>query len=158
ASDIVSGESVVLSSGDLAMAIRASVAIAPLFSPVEYQGRLLSDGGYLNNIPVNVVRDMGADQIIVINIGTPLAKRDEIRSVMDVMSQTGRLGGDRFDREQKAKISKKDLLIEPDLTGLSFVDFAKVPDMIKRGEAKAREMIDQLKKYSVSEAEYATWK
>jgi NTE family protein len=158
ASDIVSGESVVLSSGDLAMAIRASVAIAPLFSPVEYQGRLLSDGGYLNNIPVNVVRDMGADEIIVINIGTPLAKRDQIRSVMDVMSQTGRLGGERFDREQKALIGKKDILIEPDLTGLSFVDFARVPEMIDRGEAKAREMIDQLKKYSVSEAEYATWK
>lgn len=158
ASDIGSGESVVLSSGDLAMAIRASVAIAPLFSPVEYQGRLLSDGGYLNNIPVNVARAMGADEVIVVNIGTPLAAREDIRSILDVMSQTGRLGGEQFDRQQKAAITSKDLLIEPNLQGLSFVDFAKVPEMIKQGEAAARAMTEQLRRYSVSEKEYAAWK
>lgn len=158
ASDIATGESVVISSGDLALAIRASVAIAPLFSPIEYQGRLLSDGGYLNNIPVNVVRDMGADELIVVNIGTPLTKRENIQSVFDVMSQVSRLGGSQFDRQQKAKVTDKDLLIEPDLEGLTFVDFSKVPEMMKRGEAMARSMTESLKRYSLSEADYSAWK
>jgi NTE family protein len=158
ATDLVKGTPVVLDSGDLAMAIRASVSIAPMFTPVKIKGRLLVDGGYLNNIPVNIVKAMGADRVIVINIGTPLSKESDLRSIFDVMSQTGRVGGEQFDREQKDRVGPKDILVEPDLQGLSFVDFGKVPQMIDRGEAKARSMIDQLKEFSIPEDEYKAYR
>lgn len=154
ASDLVSGKPVIISSGDLALAIRASVAIPPLFSPVEYQGKMLIDGGYLKNIPVDTARAMGADILIVVNIGTPLAKRDDIRDIFDVVSQAGRLGGDQFDQQQIDSLNAKDILIEPNLDGMSFVDFKKIPEIINVGEKAARAMTEQLKKYSLSEKDY----
>jgi NTE family protein len=158
ATDLVKGERVILGSGDLAMAIRASVAVAPMFSPVEINGRLLADGGYLRNIPVDVAKDMGADRLIVINIGTPLSKRDGLNSMFDVLSQVGRMGGTQFDRQQIEQLGPKDILIEPDLEGLSFVDFGKVPEMIARGEAAARAIADQLKSFSIPEDQYRAYR
>jgi NTE family protein len=81
ATDLETGKSVILDKGDLANAIRASIAIVPLFSPVEIDGRLYVDGGYLKNIPVDVVQNMGVDRLIIVNIGTPLTKRKDIKSV-----------------------------------------------------------------------------
>jgi NTE family protein len=158
ATDLVKGESVVLSSGDLAMSIRASVAVTPMFSPVELNGKLLVDGGYLNNIPVDIARQMGADRLIVINIGTPLSKKEDLHSMFGVLSQVGRLGGTQFDRDQQKQIGPKDLWIEPDLDGLSFVDFGKIPEMIARGEAAARAMTEQLKQFSIPEADYKAYR
>ncbi len=100
ATDLETGKSVILDKGDLANAIRASIAIVPLFSPVEINGRLYVDGGYLKNIPVDVVQAMGVDHLIIVNIGTPLTKRKDIKSVLDVYSQVGRLGGQYQDQRQ----------------------------------------------------------
>ena len=158
ATDLESGKSVVLDKGDLVNAIRASIAIAPLFSPVEINGRLYVDGGYLKNIPVDVVQKMGVDRLIVVNIGTPLSKRKDIHSVLDVISQVGRLGGEVADVEQLSMVGKSDLLIQPDLTGLSFVDFEKIPQIMKRGEDAARAMAKELSQFSLSPADYQAWR
>ncbi|MBL0057799.1 MAG: patatin-like phospholipase family protein [Elusimicrobia bacterium] len=158
ATDLETGKSVVLDKGDLVNAIRASIAIAPLFSPVEINGRLYVDGGYLKNIPVDVVQKMGVDRLIVVNIGTPLSKRKDIHSVLDVISQVGRLGGEVADVEQLSMVGKDDLLIQPDLTGLSFVDFGKIPEIIKRGEDAARGMAKKLAQFSLSAEEYKNWR
>lgn len=158
ATDLETGLSVVMEKGDLANAIRASIAVVPLFSPVEIDGRLYVDGGYLRNIPVDVVQAMGVDRLIVVNIGTPLTKRKDIKSVLDVFSQVGRLGGQFQDRRQLSYVGKEDVLVLPDLTGLSFVDFGKIPEIMKRGEEAARAMSKELSHFSVSEKDYAAWR
>ncbi len=158
ATDLVTGKPVVLDRGDLVKAIRASIAIAPLFSPIEIDGKLLVDGGYLRNIPVEIAQAMGADRLIVVNIGTPLSPRESINSVLDVFSQVSRVAGDETDKLAIAKMKPGDLLIQPDLAGMSFTDFDKIPEFMRRGEEAARAMADQLKQYSVSEQEYAQWK
>ncbi len=158
ATDLETGKSVILDKGDLANAIRASIAIVPLFSPVEIDGRLYVDGGYLKNIPVDVVQRMGVDRLIVVNIGTPLTKRKDIKSVLDVFSQVGRLGGQYQDQRQLSQVGQDDVLVLPDLTGLSFVDFGKIPEIMKRGEDAARAMAKDLSKYSLSEEDYRAWR
>ena len=79
ASDIGTGQPVVLASGDLAKAMRASMAVPGAFAPAQIDGRVLVDGGITNNLPVSVVRDMGADIVIAVDISTPLASPDEVR-------------------------------------------------------------------------------
>lgn len=158
ATDLETGKSVILDKGDLANAIRASIAIVPLFSPVEINGRLYVDGGYLKNIPVDVVQSMGVDRLIVVNIGTPLTKRKDIKSVLDVFSQVGRLGGQYQDNRQLSQVGKDDVLVLPDLTGLSFVDFGKIPEIMKRGEDAARAMSKELSKYALSTEDYQAWR
>jgi NTE family protein len=158
ATDLETGKSVILDKGDLVNAIRASIAIAPLFSPVEINGRLYVDGGYLKNIPVDVVQEMKVDRLIVVNIGTPLSKREDINSVLDVVSQVGRFGGQFQDERQLSNVGKEDSLIQPDLTGLSFVDFGKIPEIMKRGEDAARAMIKELSRFSLSPEEYRSWR
>jgi len=135
--DLVKGVPCVLASDDLTLAIRSSIAISPLFAPMEFQNKLLVDGGYLKNIPVDVARQMGAERLIVVNIGTPLDSAEGLKSVIDVLGQAARLGGTENDRIQLASLKKGDLLISPDLTGLKFADFDKIPDMIARGEQAA---------------------
>ena len=75
ATDLVSGEAVVFEHGELAAVMRASMSVPAAFAPVEIGGRLLVDGGLVDNLPVDVVRRMGADIVIAVNIGTPLAGR-----------------------------------------------------------------------------------
>jgi len=154
ASDLEKAQPVVISSGDLAWAMRASAAIPPLFSPVHYQGRLLIDGGYMDNIPVDVARDMGADILIVVDITTPLLERKNISNIVSVMSQTARLEGAQIERRQLASLRAGDILITPDLKGLSFADFDKIPEIIRIGEEAAESTADRLRPLALSEADY----
>ncbi|GGC57860.1 patatin-like phospholipase family protein [Undibacterium terreum] len=91
ATDAASGEMVVLAQGNLALAVRASMAIPAVLTPVEIDGRLLVDGGLSRNLPVDVARALGADIIIAVNIGTPLLKREEIKSVLSMSNQMTRM-------------------------------------------------------------------
>ncbi len=158
ATDLGTGKPIILDRGDLVKAIRASVAISPLFTPIEIDGRLLADGGYLRNIPVEVAQSMGADRLIVVNIGTPLAKKEKINSVFDVLAQVSRVGGDETDKISLSKMKPTDVLVQPDLGDLTFTDFDKIPEFIRRGEAAASAMENELKQFSVSEEEYASWR
>jgi NTE family protein len=84
ASDIGTGKPVVLGSGDLATAMRASMAVPGAFAATEIDGRLLVDGGITNNLPINVVRDMGADIVIAVDISTPLADPENVRNMLQI--------------------------------------------------------------------------
>jgi len=87
AADIETGEAVVLDHGDLSEAIRASMSIPGVFSPIEIDGRMLVDGGIADNVPVDVVRAMGADVVIAVDVGGPLLKREQMGSMFAVTSQ-----------------------------------------------------------------------
>ena len=87
ATDLETGDPVVLSDGDLVDAMRASLSAPGVFAPVEIDGRLLVDGGLANNLPVDVAQAMGVDVLIVVDVGFPLRKRDTLDSVTTISNQ-----------------------------------------------------------------------
>ena len=156
ATDIVTGAKVVLSKGDLAKAVRASMAIPGFFSPVEWDGKLLTDGGTADNLPVDVVRAMGADVVIAIDISTPLAKREELSSFLSITGQTSGFLTRLNVEEQIATLKKdRDVLITPDLEKVSTLDFKEFPKASEQGFKAAEAMRGTLARFSVSEAEYS---
>ncbi|NBA97792.1 patatin-like phospholipase family protein [Pseudomonas sp. R5(2019)] len=138
ATDIASGEKVVFSSGHLPRVIRASMSIPAVFAPVELDGRLLVDGGMVDNIPLDVAREMGVDVAIVVDIGTPLQSRKQLATVVDVLNQSITLMTRRNSEEQLAALSGDDILIQPPLASFGVTDFGRAKEMIDAGYRATR--------------------
>ena len=155
AADIETGEEVVLSRGNVARAMRASMAVPGALAPVEIDGRLLVDGGIANNLPIDVVRKLCADVVIAVNIGTPPLKREEITSALSISAQLLNLLGKASVDRQLASLGPRDVLIAPELGDISSGSFERTPEAIGIGEAAARTMADSLKRYSLLPEEYA---
>ncbi|MEJ2004948.1 MAG: patatin-like phospholipase family protein, partial [Cyclobacteriaceae bacterium] len=134
ATDIATGQPVVLNSGSLPQAIRASMAIPSIFTPVEISDQLLVDGGLVRNFPVPECRDMGADIIIGVFVSGGLLEKEKLRSAVDVLSQSAFVLSAFDSEEQKTKC---DLLIEPDISKFSTMGFGDTPSIIKSGEEAA---------------------
>jgi NTE family protein len=158
AADIETGEAVVLGAGDLARALRASMAIPGFFSAVEWEGRLLVDGGVARNLPIDVVRKMGAEVVIAVDISTPLAKRDEIKGFLGVLGQTSGFLTRLNVEQQIGTLRGRDVLVAPDLEGIPTLGFPQFGEAIERGVAAGRSAAGRLREFSVSEEEYAAWK
>ena len=133
ATDIATGEEVILRSGHLPQAMRASMSIPAVFAPVELDGRLLVDGGMVNNIPIDVARQMGVDRVIVVDLGTPLRPVDELTTVVDVMNQSITLMTRKNSEEQLKTLTPDDVLITPPLAGYGVADFNRAEQMIDAG-------------------------
>lgn len=152
AADIVTGEEVVLRKGNLAQALRASMAIPSVFTPVQIGDHLLVDGGIVNNFPADHLKEMGADIIIGVNLGFRLHSEDELNSLSSILEQSI-----FFRAAEKNKQNQKlvDILIQPDVyknfTAASFNEAAK---LIAEGERAARAMWPQLKALADSLAKY----
>ena len=101
-------------------------------------GRILGDGGLVNNLPVDLVRAMGADIVIAVNIGTPLMSRDQLQSVVGYASQMLNILTEQNVRAQLALLKPTDILISPDLGDLTFIDFAAAPKFVELGDARRR--------------------
>ena len=157
ATDLETGKEVVLAKGNLARAIRASLAVPAAFDPVEIDGRLLVDGGLANNVPVNVARSMCADVLIVVDVGAGLFKREEINNALDVTAQLTNFLFTLNTEPQLSTLGPDDVLIRPALGDLSGGDFERAAETIPIGERAAREAIDALRRYSVGEEEYARY-
>jgi NTE family protein len=154
ATDIETGESVILDHGSLSRAMRASMAIPGAVAPVEIDGRLLVDGGIANNLPIDVARKICGEVIIAVNISTPPLERDEITSALSIVGQLiNFLGKERVDK-QLASLSKRDVLIQPELGAISSGSFERMAEAVRIGEAAARSQADELKRYSLPKAEY----
>jgi NTE family protein len=139
ATDIETGEAVVLGSGDLARAIRASMSLPGFLSAVELDGRLLVDGGIACNLPIDVVREMGAEVVIAVDISTGLAKRGDLGGFLTVLGQTSNFLTRQNVERQLETLQGRDVLITPDLDGIATLDFLRFGEAIERGEAAARE-------------------
>jgi NTE family protein len=138
ATDVETGEMLILDSGNLARSIRASMAVPGAFDAVEIEGRLLVDGLVSNNVPVDVARAMGADVLIVVDVGTPLLKRDQIDSLLKVIDQMSNILSNRNVKEQLRTLTERDVYIHPDLGDLSTSDFKRTTEAIAIGEQTAR--------------------
>ena len=133
--DVVTGEEVVLTSGNLHDALRASMAIPTVFTPVEVDGRLLIDGGFINNFPADHLKKMGADIIIGIDVQRELFKKNEIRSVITLMKQISSLVREDINARNRLLC---DVLIRPSTPGASTLTFGMADSIIRTGERTAR--------------------
>ncbi len=158
ATDIASGDEVVLAGGDLADAIRASMSAPGVFKPVRIDGRLLVDGGVANNLPVDRARAMGADVLIVVNVGFPLLAEEELSSAFALTNQMLTILINARAREQIETLAPGDVLIAPALGNLGSGDFNRSVEAMAIGEQAARQAIEALSALSVSEADYLAWR
>lgn len=145
ATDINTGRAVVLGEGGLAQAMRASMAIPGVFNPVLRDGRLLVDGGLVNQVPIDVVRAMGADIVIAVDVGTPLAELAPDSSALAIADQTMGLLTVGNTRAQLATLGPRDVLIQPALgREVSTGSFDKTAEALAIGERAATEAAPQL--------------
>lgn len=145
AADVVTGNEVVLTSGNLHDALRASMAIPTVFTPVEIDGRLLIDGGFINNFPADHLKKMGADIIIGVDVQRELFKKTELNSVVTILKQISTLTREDINARNRLLC---DILIRPNTPGASTLNFSMADSIIRTGERCARLQWDALKKLS----------
>ncbi|WP_407909492.1 patatin-like phospholipase family protein [Lysobacter claricitrinus] len=139
ATDVNTGQAVVLDHGSLSTAMRASMSLPAIFHPVEIEGRLLLDGGLVDQVPIDVARAMGADIVIAVDVGTPLGTLGADAGALQVLSQIGGMMTTANTRQQLATLGPRDVLITPDLGDrISTGDFDKALDALAIGAGAAQ--------------------
>lgn len=135
--DLISGKDVVLNKGSLPLAMRSSMSIPGVFAPVETDGMILIDGGAMNNLPTNVVKDMGAEIIIGVDLTTGWKSPEEVKTMTGMIDQLMNIMGHENYMKNKSDL---DLYLNPNLKGYSAASFVKadIDSMILRGEEMAR--------------------
>ena len=147
ATDLNTGLAVVIDHGSLPTAMRASMSLPAVFDPVEIDGRVLVDGGLANQLPIDVVRQMGADVVIAVNVGMPLEKLDSNANLLTVINQLTSLMTVGNTREAINTLGERDLLITPELgTEVGSAEFDQGEQAIRigqqAGEAAAARLAD----------------
>lgn len=126
-----------------------------VFAPIRVNQRLLVDGGLVRNLPVDVARTMGAEVVIAVNVGTPLAGEDELNSSLGVARQMLHILTEQNVQRSLQELGPADILIAPDLAGISFMDFGRNEQALAAGERAARRLAQRLSAYAVSPEAYA---
>lgn len=155
AADIVTGEKVVFGDGDLAVAIRSSMSVPGAFAPVRVDEHLLVDGGMVDNVPVDVVREMGARRLVVVDVGSPLLAEDALTNPLVIMDQM--ISALMIEKTQRAldTLGPQDVLIRPELGDITAGEFNRGAEAIRLGEQAAEAALPQLRAFAVDEATYA---
>ncbi|WP_395703768.1 patatin-like phospholipase family protein [Aquabacterium sp.] len=154
ASDLVTGELVELVDTPLFSTLRASLAVPGVFEPVRVNGRLLVDGGLVRNLPVDMARALGADIIIAVNVGTPLAPEHTLSTSIGVAQQMMAILTEQNVQRSLKELGPRDILIAPELQSLSFLDFRNYEKAMRAGAAAVQRMADRLKPLALPAAEY----
>lgn len=157
ATDLETGKEVILDSGDIVTAMRASMSAPGLFAPVERDGRLLVDGGLVENLPIDTARAMGVDVLIVVDVSFPLYARDELTSPIEVTNQAFAILIRGRTLEQREKLKSSDILIDPPLGRFTSADFGRVPQALRAGEQGALSSRQALAALSLSEQDYVAY-
>ena len=148
ATDAETGRMVVFSHGRLADVMRASMSVPGVLAPFTIGDKIYLDGGLTRNLPVDIVREMGADIVIAVNIAGPLLKRDELQSILGVSLQMINILTDQNVRISIESLKKDDILISPPLDTIGSTDFASAVDAMTIGAAATREVSETLKRLS----------
>jgi NTE family protein len=141
ATDLNWGERVVLDRGSIARAVRASSAIPGIFEPVAHAGKILVDGGVVDNIPIDVAREKGADVVIAVDISEDVGNV-EIRNVLDVLLQATNI---MFAENVKHRKQGADVLLTPDVRGVGMLDFSQKKRCVQAGIEATRRAVPQLR-------------
>ncbi len=158
ATDMVSGKMVVLDRGDLATAMRASMSIPGAFAPVVWDKYILTDGGQVRNIPVDIARQTCADVVIVVNLVEPETPPEKLVQSTQLLARSMEVMLQANEDVQLATLTERDVRIDVPVGDIGTADFPRVPETIPLGEAAARKVADQLARYSVPPAEYMAWR
>jgi NTE family protein len=157
ATDLETGEPVVLDEGDLVTVLRASMSAPGVLTPVELNGRLLVDGGLVDNLPVQLARSMGVDTLIVVDVSFPLARRDDFDSALDITNQMIGIMVRRGTLQSKAKLEAGDVLIEPNLGAMTTLEFGRMPEVMELGKQAAQTASEDLAALSLPEDRYGEY-
>ena len=158
ATDIGTGARVVFREGSLTLAMRASMSVPGLMAPLEYDGRKLVDGGLVDNLPIQEVRDLcGAEIVIAVNVGSPLLQASEISGLLSVSTQMVSILTEQNVTQSLAKLGADDIYIKPDLTGLTAAEFDRSGEAADRGRTAAQGA-PVLKTLGVDPQTYAAWR
>lgn len=150
-SDIETGEQVILNKGNLAHAMIASSAFPSLFSPVEYQGHFLVDGGVVNNYPIDEIRKLGADIIIGVDVQNDLLDRKALNDATKILVQITNLHS--IDK-MKENVLKTDIYIRPDIKDYGVMSFDSGQDIVSKGEEAAFSVFERLKQLGIQANNY----
>jgi NTE family protein len=142
ATDIQNGEVVAFQAGSIARAVHASSAIPGIFTPVNYQGKMLVDGGVLNNLPVDVARKMGADVVIAVDLGAG-PKAAQVSNLFENVVQGFYLAA-RPNTE--AKLKQADVVIRPKVTEAGLLDFSRKKELLNLGAEAAEQALPEIRK------------
>jgi len=148
ATDMQSGEAIVLHDGNLANAVRASMAIPGVFTPVELNGRVLADGGMVQNIPVETVRDMGADSIIAIELHYPPGDVGQLSTLVGVLSRAIDVMITQNERRSLALAQAK---VRVDMQGFAITDYDRVDELVELGYKTAASQSAELLPYAIAD-------
>jgi NTE family protein len=154
ASDIETGESVVLAEGDLTLAMRASMAAPGIFAPVVVDDRMLVDGGLVGNLPIDIIKEMGVDIIIAVDVEFPLYTRDELDSAVGITGQVLTILINKETQRQLAALGEKDILLRPKLGNFGSTNFAGITEAVQPGADAALASYARLSELSIDEAGY----
>ncbi|WP_423929181.1 patatin-like phospholipase family protein [Dokdonella sp.] len=158
ATDLNTGEAVVLDSGNLAFAMRASMSLPGIFQPALLDGKVLLDGGLADQLPIDVVREMGADIVIAVDVGTPLLKLAEDASLLDIVSQISGMMTVSNTRRQVDSLTDEDILVVPPLGNeVATGDFNKAKEALAIGFEAAVAARTKLARLSIPDADYQRW-
>jgi NTE family protein len=157
ASDIETGEMHVMGSGDLARAIRASMSVPGVLAPVSVDGHLLVDGGLVGNLPVDIVRDMGVDVVIAVDVEFPLYTLEELQSAITVSEQMLTILIRKETLRQIEKLGDGDVLVRPRLGTFGSANFGDIVEAIEPGAAAAREQEPRLARLAIDDDGFSAW-
>ena len=158
ATDMESGAAVELWEGDLALALRSSMSVPGVFAPTEYGNRVLGDGGLVNNLPVDLARRMGAERVIAVNVGTPLAGRETLGSLIGLTAQMINILTEQNVQRSLASLGERDVLVTPALSGLSAGDFDRADEFVRLGMTAAEGVLSRMAGLAVEPVAYADWR
>jgi len=141
ASDISTGEKVVMTEGDLALAASASACFPGIFIPVERENRLLVDGGLVENLPLSPLRDWGVERVVAVDaflgmtFQRPTRLLDLIKNAVDIV----------LVQASRKQVDEVDVLIAPDLKDFSSTELKDIPGLVREGYRAAGEALDRLR-------------
>ncbi len=153
--DLLSATQVVLDRGSLASAMRATMSLPLIFPPVQLGGRVLVDGGTMNNVPADVVKAMGAGRVVAVNVGD-LSDRKAVDSTL--LGLVGATLDAMMRVSTKASIAQADVIINVPLAGYGSLDWRRSADLVVEGYKAAESMREQLLPLAVGEGEYTEWR
>jgi NTE family protein len=142
ATNLVTGERVILDQGPVGRAVRASSSIPGVFTPVLYQNMMLVDGGVVDNVPVDVARAKGADLVIAVNIGKNVVDKN-VNNILDITLQAINIMSYEI---SKFKVQGADILIEPNVGEVGMMDFTQKEVCMRAGIEATQRAIPELRK------------
>lgn len=157
ATDIETGKAFIPSGGDLASIVRGSMSVPGFFAPEDFEGHLLVDGGAVDNFPVDIARQLGAEIIIGIDLASKFKTKAELTSVVDITGQILSFLIEQNAIRARALLKPQDIYILADTSDYSPTSFGDGAKIMSKGEEAAREALPRLRQYAVSSDEFGEW-